>query len=159
MLAHTTLSDEKDASRLLTYVCNRALASVRVEVASDGAHIAQACLLGNTPTSDAPPLLAARQAVAAALTVWVDTDVWKPPVMPRLFSRGPPASGDMAVLAAQVQSSTLCALLSPVGNGVPCRLLTEESDGRVDRVRRVRAKMDAVYLRSQGKNGAHVTRD
>jgi hypothetical protein len=52
--------------------------------------------------SDAPPLLAARQSVAAALALWIDTDVWKPPVMPRLFSRGPAASGDTATLASQV---------------------------------------------------------
>ena len=67
---------------------------------------AQACLLGNTPVSDAPPLLAARQSIAAALALWIDTDVWKPPVMPRLFSRGPAASGDAAALAAQVALSS-----------------------------------------------------
>ena len=59
-------------------------------------------MLGNLPATDAAPLLAARQSSAAALSLWVDNEAWKPPVMPRLFARGPPLSNDMAALAAQV---------------------------------------------------------
>ena len=108
-------------------------------------------MLGNVLASDASPVLAARQSAAAALSLWVDSEAWKPPVMPRLFARGTPLSNDMAALAAQVSVLGLWVRFVLTGTSSawnPAKLsLAQECENQATCYGRYRAHSTALLWR------------
>ncbi|KAK9829627.1 hypothetical protein WJX72_006957 [[Myrmecia] bisecta] len=70
-------------------------------------------MVGSVQGSDTRVVLQARQALAAGLKCWVESDLWAPDLIPTIFSGGKAASGEAASTVAQAPNeifTSLCLL-------------------------------------------------